>query len=121
MRADLERLVTDLISEENERVESLAVALRAVRSERRRRQVTRIAGLTGLPLVILAFTFMFPRPSTPSRGYEPQVRSAQFIPQTTIEIISDEQLLDLFEEQPVALVGLPGNQRLLLFDREVSP
>jgi hypothetical protein len=35
---------------------------------------------------------------------------------TTIRVLTDQELLDLFQGHPVALVGTPGKQKLIIFD-----
>ncbi len=51
----------------------------------------------------------------PSAGQVEEV-----IPGTSIRVLNDEQLLALFKDRPVALVGQPGNQRLLLLDEPIQ-
>ena len=40
----------------------------------------------------------------------------QFIAGTTIRVLTDKELLDLFIDQPAALVGTRGKQKLIIFD-----
>jgi len=39
-------------------------------------------------------------------------------PANRVKIITNEQLLALFPERPVALIGAPGTQRLMFLDAE---
>ena len=103
---------------------SLDDGLRLVRRTRQHRQAMRVAAYVALPLLIVVSALVVQNRQLPPRlaVHQPPAapaEPAQTIPGTAIAIISDEQLLDLFQGRPVALVGQPGDQRLVLLD-EVS-
>jgi hypothetical protein len=120
MKAEYERLISDVIAGEEFRPESLNGYLAAAGRERRRRHVRRIVAVALLPLVALAAILSLQQ--RPGASHEPVVQMPQpeFIAGTPIQVINDEQLLLLFKDRPVALVGPPGRQRLLLLDEEFS-
>lgn len=54
-------------------------------------------------------------PVTPSAVVTNETAVADAVPDSPIELIDDAQLLALFPGQTVALIGPPGDQRLLVF------
>jgi len=54
-----------------------------------------------------------------SRGDEEVAREALQLP--AVQFINDDELLALFPNRPVALIGEPGKQRLVFLDRQNAP
>ena len=108
-RSDQDRLLGEVLADENVerlRAASLAGALNALRSRRRRRAyVSGAAASFALAVVV----FVSIRHRTPEETIVPPPE-----PKTNaVKIISDEQLLALFPDRSVALIGRPGEQRLV--------
>jgi hypothetical protein len=101
------------------RKETLQSGLEAVRSKARRRRLMRGAALGCLP-AILALLLFWERfqpnaveetrisTATPSTSKSTQAPNA-------IERIDDRELLALFPDQTVALIGPPGREQFLVF------
>lgn len=112
-------LLADVLAEEEEalRTSTLECGLSALRQRRRLRRI-RTAALMALPLIVIAAMFApalilqrRPVPSIAAVNPPPAM-----VEGTAIRIISDEELLALFKDRPVALVGRPGHQQLVLLD-----
>lgn len=62
------------------------------------------------------------RAGTRSGGAEcdrPLVEPVRTIPGTSVRLVSDEEMLALLKDRPIALIGQPGRQRLVLLDEPV--
>lgn len=128
-RSPQEDLLKEILADEAldaVRENALAGGLAALRARRRNRAV-RTAVFLGAPLVILSALVL--RPTTninpaASVASAPTVAHAsiKIYPATTpensppIAAISDEELLALFKDQSVGLLGTPGQQQLLVFN-----
>jgi hypothetical protein len=103
---------------------SLERALAGLRRERRRRRMARFGAafvvLAGLYAGILfhsrdqhqngnLVTQVAPRPASP------------VLASSHVEFIGDEELLAVFTNQPVALIGQPGQQRLVFLGKSDNP
>jgi hypothetical protein len=110
-RSDQDRLLNELFVDENVerlRAASLAVALGALRARRRRRAyVSGAAASLAVAVAVLV--------STRHRASEEPLVSPPEPKANGVKIISDEQLLALFPDRTMALIGRPGEQRLLFF------
>src|SRR5689334_17041378 len=110
------KLLSDLLAENDLRAATLQAGLTAMRRRRFRRQLTRAVALLVAPILVAMIAYrMSIQPRTqraPAVAQAPQV-----VPGTNIRVLTDEQLLDLFKGRPVALIGPPGNQQLLLLDQ----
>jgi hypothetical protein len=113
-----EKLLTEVLVDETDvRQATLRAGLSALRGRRVRRYTARVATLL-VPLLLAAGLIGFRL----SRSLENEPRPGrasmeETIPGTKIHVLTDEQLLDLFKGRPVALIGPPGNQHLLLLDQ----
>src|SRR5437773_2014199 len=123
---DKQKLLADLLSDESGLREStLQHGLMLSRRKRQRRRVGR-ASLWILPVVLIAATVLLQMRHEPDRsahirppsGFAINVRAqtAHVIEGTSVRILSDTELLDLFKGRPVALVGTHGKQTLLFLD-----
>jgi hypothetical protein len=105
---------------------SLNRSLAALRT-RRRLRVLRNGALVALPALLLAAALFWRTPSSPIPvGQTPAVASTPVLkiyPAVTaadvpsVPTISDQELLALYANRPVGLVGKPGQQKLIFFDQ----
>jgi hypothetical protein len=119
---DCEELLRDVLAEDELRQATLQRALVEMGRVRRRRRSYRRAvvciPLIGLILISTGRNLLEEKKPIPA---EPRTaRAEQKVPGTSIRIIDDEQLLELFSGRPVALVGPPGHQQLVLFDEVIN-
>ena len=124
--SDKQKLIADLLIDESDLREStLQHGLMLSRRKRQSRRVGR-ASLWILPVVLVAATVLLQvrheadrsahiRPPSDFTINAP-AQTAHVIEGTSVRILSDTELLDLFKGRPVALVGPPGKQTLLFFD-----
>jgi hypothetical protein len=111
-----EELLNELFGETASfRDATLEQGLRAVRRTRRRRSVWRAAPVFVALILAAVFLARNFRHMVTTAGNR-DVASVKVVPGTTIRVLSDDELLAFFKGRPVALVGQPGNQRLVLFD-----
>jgi hypothetical protein len=115
---DNDELLADVLADDTDlRTSTLQAGLATVRRRRRARRV-RTATLVLAPLLAIA-ALVFQRLHQPRPGPEKILSAAQPAPTvegTDIRILTDEELLALFKGRPVALIGSPGHQQLILFD-----
>ena len=123
-----QRLISDLLAAGDELQQAtLQSGLAAMRRKRLRRHALRAGSIFTVMLLLLLFGFLHVRHnrdqsmthlSRPGANIESSPRPAppEVIPGTTIQVLNDQQLLDLFKGHPVALVGTPGKQKLIVFD-----
>jgi hypothetical protein len=120
-RDDQLKLLGDVLADESDlRNATLQAGCAALRRRKSQRLIMRITLMLILPL---AAAVMITRPfdRTAKRDPRPIAASPQeTVPGTNIRVLTDEQLLDMFKGRPVALVGPPGNQRLILFDETAN-
>ena len=107
------------------RESSLREALAVLHRRQRRRRLVREGSLALLPLLVVSL-IVFSRPANPSSrvatAVEPTVIASvpELARPTSVEYISDEELLALFPNQPLALVGPEGQQQLVFLDQTLS-
>jgi hypothetical protein len=113
------------------RESSLGHGLAALRS-RRRHRAWRLGALAALPVLALATMLLWRSPpdavtppavvataaTNPALKIYPAVVASAAPPVPTI---SDEELLALFPNRPVGLLGEPGHQQLVFFDQPARP
>ena len=114
-----ENLLTDILSEETPadfRAASLERTLASVRQHRSRRRAIRMVGAACAVCAVLATTFW----KNPRTQEQKNIASAQpaiaTVPGTNIRIISDEELLAMFPDRPVALIGPPEDRQFVFLD-----
>lgn len=119
--SEREELLADvLVEDEPLRAATLKAGLDEMRRLGKRRHAMRTGSVVGMSVIVLAtlvwanrFVLSGRKAMDPS---SPVSHAEEVIPGTSIHVVNDEQLLDLFRDRPVALVGSPGNQQLLLLD-----
>jgi hypothetical protein len=115
-----EKLLTHILPGEDgadfERA-SLEHGLSCLRRQRRRRHLLRAGSLVAV-VGFIAMAFVLKSHQTISRDTSAQTASTPS-PATTshVEFINDDQLLALFPDRSVALIGKPGEQRLVFLDQ----
>jgi hypothetical protein len=125
-RQEQDRLLSELLAGDalsDCRRTSLEGGLALLRRRRRARRIGRCCLVGLLPLAFAASLFLS-RSSRPGAGPVSVAQVASHRPAVpgrsartgSVQIIDDEQLLALFSGRPVALVGRPGHQQLLLLD-----
>jgi hypothetical protein len=112
--SDQDRLLREIFSDatvDHVRETSLARGIGALRGRRRRRTVlaSAAASLAVTASLVVALRHHDPVASTPPILVPRPIVSP-------VATITDEQLLALFPNRSVALVGVPGEQRLLFLD-----
>ena len=123
-----DRLLNEIVTGEelaDFREASLQHALTAIRQQRRRQRSLRLGALAGVPIVV-AFGIVFSRsPKTPVQEIAPSNASPVAVssapPRTApVKLINDDELLALFPDRPVALIGKPGQQQLVFLDQSAK-
>lgn len=100
------------------REQSLKAGLRAVHRNRNRRRGTRMA-LAGAAALLLAGLVWEPQSThQDSRPHPVSQLAKRTVAGTPIVLISDQELLDLFGDQPVALVTKSSGQELLFLSEK---
>jgi len=123
---DPEPLLHDVLSAggNSAESESLAHLLQAVRRTRRARKMTRSGG--GLAVVLVGVVSAFLATHHPDHSLDGShtptasgpVVAPQLPPAAPIKSISDEELFALFPGRQLALIGPPGDQRLVILDQK---
>lgn len=122
-------LLNELLSRpelEQLRATTLDRGLAILRQRRRQRHLIRSAAIVVVLLGMLAMGWMLLKPQTasPLAARPPELPAARAMansppiaaPTSNVRMVSDQELLGLFSGRPVALIGPPGAQRLVLLD-----
>ena len=114
------RLLAELLADEDLRETTLRGGLLAIRRKRVQRQSIRIAAVLSAVVLFILVGRNTERTSTVGKQQHAALQSPsaapEVIPGTTVRVLKDQDLLDLFPDRAVALVGPPGKQRLILFE-----
>ncbi|MGO8699715.1 MAG: hypothetical protein ACLQVY_18600 [Limisphaerales bacterium] len=111
------RLLQELLNDDELsalRQASLARGLRALHQRRRRRRQLQVAAVL-IPLLVLLGHWPFrqaPRPAALASVTTPSPR----VETEKVQYITKDQLLALFPNRPIALIGPPGHQQFILLD-----
>ena len=123
MKESPEKLLADVLGDEELYASTLRTGLAVLRRKRRRRALQAamivLVPLAGLLAVVLPRSRPMPRALANHDEKTSAAKAGRFIEGTTIRVLSDEELLALFRDRPVALIGSPGHQQLVLFDEPV--
>ena len=118
-----QKLIAELLGDDSDlRAATLQRGLILSRRKRKRRHVWRASWLV-LTLVAALWLQLHHehRESAIQSAISkapPQTASPNLIEGTSVRVLTDAELLDLFKDRPVALIGPSGRQRLLLFDEK---
>src|SRR5882724_682106 len=121
--SEQEKLLKEILPEEDLRdfqQASLEHGLTFLRQRRRRGYLLRASALaTVLSLVTLGLLLKphrAPQPDNSTAQLPPAPQSAP-VAASPVKFISDDELLALFPNRQVALIGKPGQQRLVFLDK----
>ncbi len=115
-RTEREKLLNEILSGEelaDFRQASLAHALASLERRRQRRRALRVCAWASLP-VLLAAALLINRPhATPlTLAVSPETAT----PRPPVKFINDDELMALFPNRALALIGAPGHQQLVFLD-----
>jgi hypothetical protein len=115
MKPEKQNLIRDLLNEDSGREATLFAGAKILRRRRQWRVAKR--GLCALAVVALAAILVLkketPQPVAPQvAGVAPKAA-----PVTQVQALSDDELLGLFPNTPVALASLPDGKKRLIFPR----
>ena len=121
MKKEADELLADMLADENRlRETTLQRGLAEMHRVRKRRHTMRVTVAVCLPVLVLAATIYVRDLSTNRNSTHdtplPITQIEKTIRGTSIRVLNDEELLDLFNGRPVALIGPAGHQQLILFD-----
>ena len=108
-RSDQDRLLREILADENIeslRAASLAGGLAALHTRRRRRAL--LSGVAASTAIAAILAVLSSHRAPVAIAPPPLARS--------VTVIDDQQLLALFPDRTVALIGAPGNQKLFFAD-----
>ena len=117
---DQEKLLKEILPTDDVakfREASLGRGLACLRRERRRRYLLRGGTVAAITCVLFVGILLKSRAPVPNPVANSQLSPAPAPSASHVQFISDEELLALFKNQPVALIGKPGQQRLVLLDK----
>jgi hypothetical protein len=121
MPSDNDELLHAVLDSDDElRAKTLQAGLTALRRRRANRSVARAAMFVLAPMlaiVALSLAFNRSRSDSATRSHSSSLVATRTIEGTAIRDLTDEELLAFFKGRPVALVGSPGHQQLVLFDQ----
>ncbi len=120
-RTSQERILNEVFDDNalaSARAASLSAGLQAMR--RRRQQRIAFASLSGL-LACAAGVALWFRQTTISPPLPPVNVTAPVGEFRGVKIITDAELLALFRDRQVALIGAPGEQQLVFLDESARP
>ena len=123
-RTEQDRLLNELLAGEeldSFRRTSLERGLAAIRRQQRRRSAVRWSVGVALPLALAVGVFLGAPRGPRSRGTPAAASVRAEVPSPKPETagvsrITDDELLALFPDRPVALIGKPGVQQLVFLD-----
>jgi hypothetical protein len=119
------KLLANLLGDDGLKEATLRRGLAAARGKRIQRRAIRVGAVLGGLIFLLSLLHTNRDSNRPVAGYKdrnpefqslPQPAAANVIAGTTIRVLSDKEFLDLFSNRPVALVGRPGKQKLIIFE-----
>ena len=114
MKPEKQQLIHDLLDGESRRETTLLAGAKILRRRRHWRAVTR--GLAFV-LVLAGAGLWFERMDSPKPSVQTPARAAVSPAPAQPQALTDDQLLALFPDTPVALATLPGGRKLLIFPR----
>jgi hypothetical protein len=120
--SDHNELLSDVLSENapaDFRNTSLQRTLASARQHRRARMVLRTSAAAAICVALVA-AILWQRNDSTNIAVKggPSAPAVQTIPGTSIQLVSDDELLAMFPDRPVALVGPPGNRQFVFLDEQ---
>jgi hypothetical protein len=118
----LQEIFTESASDDF-RAAALERTLISARRQRRLRRAGRVCGAIAICAAILGAIFWHTQEAASDRVARNSIQSpttpqteVPTVPGTSIRLVSDDELLGMFPDRPVALVGPPANQRFVFLD-----
>ena len=114
-----ENLLADILSEETPadfRAATLERSLACIRQRRSRQRVIRVASAVCAVCAILAVAFLKNNRTMQRNRIASVQPGVPTVPGTNIRIISDDELLAMFPDRPVALIGPPEDRQFVFLD-----
>jgi hypothetical protein len=112
-RSDQERLLREILADANvEQARAAALQAGVAHLRQRRQRHAMLTSAAAALVVLVSLTVLMRRqvvPEAPPTANTPA-------PAPRVRFVNDEQLLALFPDRPVALVGRPGEQKLIFLD-----
>ncbi|HXT10883.1 MAG TPA: hypothetical protein VN873_04905 [Candidatus Angelobacter sp.] len=115
MKPEKQNLIGDLLEEDSRREETLLAGARILRHRRHSRSARQ--GMTFAAIVLAAILLCVRHHAPRSTPAQIASRAPKPAPATQVEALTDDQLLALFPNTPVALASLPGGKKQLIFPR----
>lgn len=120
-----DRLLKEIVTGEelaDFREASLQQGLTAIRQQRRRQRALRLGALAAVPVAVVLGIVFSRSPKPPVReiaasNASPVAVSSAPPGTAPVKLINDDELLALFPDRPVALIGKPGQQQLVFLDK----
>jgi hypothetical protein len=113
MKPEKQDLIRDLLDEDSNREATLLAGTRILRRRRQWRALRR----SGVVLALAVFVAMLAlRKEKPEPSHVASV-APQAPPVTQVRALTDDELLGLFPNTPVALASLPDGKKRLIFPR----
>jgi hypothetical protein len=112
------RLLQELLNDDELsalRQASLARGLRALHQRQSRRRQLQVAAVL-VPLLVLLGHWPF-RPAQRPAAFASVTTPPPRMEAEKVEYITKDQLLALFPDRPIALIGAPGHQQFILLDK----
>ncbi len=116
MKAEKQQLIHDLLDDESRSERTLLAGARILQRRRQWRAAQRV-GIVALALLAAACWFGQKHAIRSVAKIPVTVSESSAPPQTKVEALTDEELLALFPNTPVALATLPDGRKLLIFPR----
>lgn len=126
--SERDRLLTEILAGEEVsgfRQTSLELGLRALKTRQRRRQIARICMVCSFALLaggaVIWGSWQTLSTGRDSAATAPRVATTTAPAPTVagdVKFISDDELLALFPDRSVALIGKPGHQQLVFLDAD---
>jgi hypothetical protein len=114
-RSEHDRLLREILADENvERLRASSLDGMLTATRRRRRRSALMRGAAASVVVTLTLLIALYRRPAPPAAAEP--RPSRVATAGTVKILDDQQLLALFPDRSVALIGRTGEQRLMFLD-----
>ena len=116
MKAEKQHLIHDLLDDESRRDAALLAGARVLRRRRQWRAASRI-GVLATALVWTAIWFEHRRDAHSIAKNPVAMPTTSESEQVKAQSLTDDELLALFPNTPVALATLPDGRKLLIFPR----
>lgn len=120
-----EQLLNEIVSEEAAgfRAASLQRTLASARRHRQARAALRVGGGMAAAIALASAAWWHWSPAinsveNPSVAVTAAQPVRETVPGTSIQVVSDEELLAMFGDRPVAIVGPPENRQFVFLDEQ---